>query len=600
MPSKKSYLTASDQFCGCGGSSSGAEESGFEIALALNHWKLAIETHNTNFPNARHDCTDVSACDPRRYPSTDILITSPECTNHSVANGKKKAKAQMDLFNSGKQDAAAERSRATMWDVVRFAEYHQYNAIITENVVDARKWVLYDAWINAMHNLGYNHKCCFLNSMHFWPTPQSRDRMYVVFWKKGNKAPDLEYTPLAHCPKCECNVNAIQSWKKNQKSWKYGNNGGYVYCCPVCTTIVEPYYYAAFNCIDWSIPGKRIGDRKIPLKGNTERRIRKGIKMFPNYPFNILSAYGETARGDVRSCLNPLYTQTTYDMQGVVQPFMVNNSFNGDESRIIDLRQANPSFTTQLNQGLVQPFIINNQQQDSAEHRIKGSMQDVLPTCSTYANFGLLAPAPIIIKGEHTGSESGSYVRSSLEAMQTQTTSDGSGILTSKPMIVELNSTGKAFPAAEKALSCLTAGGNNQGLFTMPVMVENKGQSTARRSTEAAGTFTTKTHHGILTDKAFESFLTYQNGGSDVNSHITRPAGAFATNDRHALVSYTEPEYEDCYYRTLKAHEVKKGMAFQDGYIVLGTSKEQVKQAGNAVTPPVMKWLTQRVKESLE
>ena len=93
---KHSYLTITDQFCGAGGSSQGARRlsrkmgGGLEIVLAMNHWRLAIETHNTNFPQTDHDCADISACDPRRYQSTDILITSPECTNHSLAKGVKR------------------------------------------------------------------------------------------------------------------------------------------------------------------------------------------------------------------------------------------------------------------------------------------------------------------------------------------------------------------------------------------------------------------------------------------------------------------------------------------------------------------------------
>jgi DNA (cytosine-5)-methyltransferase 1 len=130
MPKKNSHITFTDQFCGAGGSSQGVRNlsrkhaGGIEVKLALNHWKLAIETHNTNFPDTVHDCTDISAADPRRYPSTDILITSPECTNHSLAKGKKIVQKQIDLFTAGKLDPAAERSRATMWDVPRFAEYH--------------------------------------------------------------------------------------------------------------------------------------------------------------------------------------------------------------------------------------------------------------------------------------------------------------------------------------------------------------------------------------------------------------------------------------------------------------------------------------------
>ena len=59
---KHSYLTITDQFCGAGGSSQGARKlsrkmgGGLEIALAMNHWRLAIETHNTNFPFSREYC----------------------------------------------------------------------------------------------------------------------------------------------------------------------------------------------------------------------------------------------------------------------------------------------------------------------------------------------------------------------------------------------------------------------------------------------------------------------------------------------------------------------------------------------------------------
>lgn len=578
MPAKNTFITVTDQFCGAGGSSQGVRNysrkigGGVEVKLALNHWELAIETHNTNFPDTLHDCTDISASDPRRYPSTDILITSPECTNHTIANGKKQAKAQIDLFTTGKLDAAAERSRATMWDVVRFAEFHKYNIIITENVVDARKWVMYDAWIYAMRALGYEHQACFLNSMHFWPTPQSRDRMYVVFWKKGNKKPDLNYMPLAHCSKCEININAIQSWKPGQKAYKYRT--GYVYCCPTCTTIVEPYYYAAFNCIDWSIPGKRIGDRKIPLKENTERRVRKGLKLHAKNPFLMLAAYGSTARGDVRSIQDALYTQTTFHMQGLVNPY-------GTDGKII------------------QPFIINNQQQnDHAAHRLKGTIDNPLPTCSTMANFGVCTPMPFIVKGGQTSQENG-YVRKVTEPLQTQETRQTQGVCIPKPYIVELNSSGKLKDSTE-SFSTFTSGGINQGLI-MPVMIENKGKSSARSAAEPISALTTHTSHGILTRESFNSFLSYQYGGSDQVSHISKPIGNIDTRDRASIVEipFQEASYEDSFYRTLRAHEVKLGMAFDKDYIVLGDSKAQVKQCGNAVTPPPMAWLIEQTVLSL-
>jgi len=92
-------LTLTDLFCGAGGSSTGAVAvPGVTVRIASNHWDLAVETHNINHPDADHLCADISAVDPRRFPRTDLLWASPECTNHSVAKGRKRAAAQPDLF----------------------------------------------------------------------------------------------------------------------------------------------------------------------------------------------------------------------------------------------------------------------------------------------------------------------------------------------------------------------------------------------------------------------------------------------------------------------------------------------------------------------
>lgn len=486
MPQKNSYFTATDQFCGAGGSSDGASENGIEIKLALNHWKLAIETHNSNFPNTMHDCTDISACDPRRYPSTNMLITSPECTNHSLAKGKKrKYQAQIEMFGKATILPEEERSRATMWDVPRFAEYHNYDLIITENVVDAVYWVMFDSWLSAMHSLGYKHKIVFANSMFFWPTPQSRDRMYVVFWKKGNPAPDLDYRPLAYCEHCKKEVNAVQYWKRHDVQYgKYKQQ--YVYGCPGCAKEIKPYYYAAFNAIDWSIPGTTISERKRPLAANTIARIEYGLKK-----------YGQ------------------------------------------------------------KPMVITGRYTSGIDCRVKDATTEVFPTQPGDASHYLFNP--FIINLEHT--KNFKNVRDSFDVMQTQTTTDTAGIVV--PFLIDNYKNGKSRNVNDP-LSCM-----------MPV-----------------------TKQGIVTHESFNHFISYYYGTKQA-SHVSEPLGACTTVDRAALVNFNTPKIEDCQYRTLKAHEVKSAMAFRKDYIVLGNSKEQVQQLGNAVTPPVMKWLTKQCKESL-
>lgn len=232
-------LTVTDLFCGAGGSSVGAEQAGAELRLGLNHWQRAIETHSANFPHADHDCEDVASLTTaqiRRYPDSDILLASPECTNHSLAKGARRRKPQApSLFDDGPGgDDEQDRSRATMWDVVRFTEQKllkgkPYKAIVVENVVDAYKWGynddggLFQAWRQAMTALGYESEIVWLNSMFCPPTPQSRDRMYVVFWQRGIRRPDLCVEPPAWCPACERIVDGQQAFKKPLTPWgRYG------------------------------------------------------------------------------------------------------------------------------------------------------------------------------------------------------------------------------------------------------------------------------------------------------------------------------------------------------------------------------------------
>ncbi len=195
---------------------------GIVVRMAANHWRLAVNTHNLNHPWADHDCADLSQVDPRKYPRTNLLWISPECTNHSGAKGKRRdSDSQPSLFDGNKLDEeAAQRSRATMWDVLRFTEHHQYDAVMVENVVEASKWSLYPAWRHGFDNLGYCVHVVYMNSMHFQalgaPAPQSRDRGYHLAHKRGTRCPDLNkwLRPKAYCAGCDEIVNAMQAWKK--------------------------------------------------------------------------------------------------------------------------------------------------------------------------------------------------------------------------------------------------------------------------------------------------------------------------------------------------------------------------------------------------
>ena len=495
-----------DQFCGAGGSSLGIRNlsnkygGGIEVSLAMNHWRLAVETHSTNFPETDHDCADISATDPRRYPGADMMITSPECTNHSIAKGvARKYQQTKNLFGDICIDPSAERSRATMWDVPRFAEYHNYKIIIVENVVDARMWIMWDAWLHAMHNLGYLHKCVYLNSMHALPTPQSRDRMYVVFWKKGNKAPDLNITPKAYCEKCVKEVYAVQSWKNPAKKFgKYRQQ--YLYRCPYCGSVVEPYYYSAFNCIDWSLKASRIGDRVKPLSPNTIRRIEYGIEKFGSQAIHL-------------------------NIPGAGCPGFLSKQYGGN----FDVRNS--------------PVGLN-------------------------------------------------------ETMGTITTRDHHAFV-GLPIFAKVHGTGLAYPATEPAHTIL-AGGLHHGVVGVPFITENFGQSEAKPISAPIGCQTTKPSYGLVSNQAVNAFLSYYYGQTTL-SKLSDPIGTMTTKERVSLVLVPQNKIDinDCTYRMLKDHEIKAAMAFNKDYIILGGSKDKIKQLGNVVTPPAMELLAERCILSL-
>ena len=229
-------LTVTDLFCGAGGSSSGLVEAGYKVVIAANHWARAIESHQLNHPETDHSNADISQVNPGYFPRTHVLWGSPECTNHSVAKGvKRQRQTDAMLFDlDGTRplpDEAANRSRATMWDIPRFAEHHGYLAIILENVVDAYRWVMFPAWLMAMEALGYEHQLVWLNSMHAQvgglPAPQSRDRMYIVFWRKDlvsakRTRPNIgKWTrPTAFCAE-HGQVQAAQAFKEAEEWGRY-------------------------------------------------------------------------------------------------------------------------------------------------------------------------------------------------------------------------------------------------------------------------------------------------------------------------------------------------------------------------------------------
>lgn len=587
-------LTTTDLFAGAGGSSTGMVAAGVSVKIAANHWDLAIAVHNANHPTTDHAIADIHQADPHYFPKTDVLWASPECTKWTVASGRAAADLEPALIEDPLADEAAQRSRMLMYDVPRFAEVHRYRAIIVENVVDVATRAKYknafDLWLHEMSKLGYAHRVISLNSMHAQtgglPAPQSRDRLYVGFWRIGDKPVDFEpaLRPSAWCGRCQRVVESRQAWKPGRSVGKYRQQ--YIYVCGTCGRQVEPGWLPAYTAIDWTLPGQRIGDRGKPLADKTRARIAAGIARY--WRPLIVEAGGHTY--DAASPNHPQHGD----------PGAYYRAWPADDP----LRALHGS----LSKALAVPV-------EGRDGKTALPVDHPMRTMTTRAETALAFM--LERRFEYR-------TRSLDEPMATLTANDTSKALV-QPFIAELRGGGSDARSVGDPLATVTASGNHHGL----VVPAGGTWNDEARSTDDA-------HRAFTTRDAYALVAPYY-GASDSAHPVTNPLGTLSTKDHHALIMrnftprggaammstpadevlrtlttqgnqslITPGEVEaaramvdDCQFRMLEPHEVAAGMAFPSDYQWQGSKRNRVKLAGNAVTPPAARDLMACVAEAL-
>lgn len=612
-------ITVTDIFAGAGGSTSGALMiPNIAVELVANHWKLAVDVHQINHPDTEHACVDLHLEDPRNFPRTDVLWASPECTKWSQARGKAEALSielggDATLFDQVPEDLITTetdeitRSRLLMFDVLRFIEHHRYRAVVVENVVDIATQAKYAAawrmWQAGLRNLGYRFRVVSHNAMHAQrfglPAPQSRDRLYIVAWPENAKAPDIDAVmrPKAWCPRCDLIIESVQAWKPGRTVGKYRRQ--YVYACSRCGTTVEPGWLPAASAIDWTLRGQRIGDRSKPLAEKTRARIAAGIAR--HWGPMHLEAAGHTY--DAADPNHPAHGD----------PHAYYRSWPVDEY----LRTLH----TFDSKALAVPV-------EGRDGKDAHSLGQPLRTMTTRNETALLT--------RHYGIDGGHPARHTTpvdEVMRTLTASGGNMSLL-LPFVAELRGGGSSARSVCRAAATFTAGGNHHGLVCPAGGTWN---DEARSSEEALRALTTRDAYALVAPYY---------GNCDTAQPASDPLGTVTTRDRHALVmrgeeggaesrdygpvtrddvflgrwerrepipakhqptrSITPDELaaaqarvDECEFRMFEPHEVAAGMAFPLDYQWLGSRRDRVKLAGNAVCPPAARDLIGAVAMAL-
>lgn len=163
-------IRAIDLFCGGGGSSWGAEDAGVQMVGAVDGWDLATATYKDNFPAAAANVITTRLDDdsgPSMFTDLgkiDLLLASPECTNHSIARGARER--NKDSQRSG-------------WFVMNFVEELAPRWIVLENVLGMKRWDGFHELITRLKTEGYKLRMQSLDAAAFG-VPQNRRRLFIM------------------------------------------------------------------------------------------------------------------------------------------------------------------------------------------------------------------------------------------------------------------------------------------------------------------------------------------------------------------------------------------------------------------------------------
>lgn len=256
-------LRTLDLFHGAGGCSVGAKMAGADIVAGIDLWGVASRSYSNNFPGAISINKDIRKVAPRTLRQAigdiDLIVASPECTNHSCAKGSK---------------PRDEESKMTAFQVTRFAKEFRPKWVLIENVVQMQSWSGHTELLEKLWKLGYFVKEEKLNAKDFG-VPQSRRRLFLLCSLSGDAA-------------------SIQPGKKKIKTAR---------------SIID-------TTTDYSFTPLYTPKRAT---ATLERAERAMAEIGKNEPFLIVY-YGTDGSGGWQSLNKPLRTLTTLDRFAYVMP----------------------------------------------------------------------------------------------------------------------------------------------------------------------------------------------------------------------------------------------------------------------------------------
>lgn len=168
-------MRAIDLFSGAGGLSRGLENAGYDIALAIDSWKIAIETYSANNPHSAR-CMDLrevyQAAEELLSVGHDMIAGGPPC---------------QDFSSAGKRTEGTRANLTTAFAEIVARCKPEY--VLMENVPRVRSSVAYRYAVDLLKAKGYSIYERTLDANQCG-VPQVRKRFFMFAWLGPNNAGD--------------------------------------------------------------------------------------------------------------------------------------------------------------------------------------------------------------------------------------------------------------------------------------------------------------------------------------------------------------------------------------------------------------------------
>lgn len=449
-----------DSFAGGGGVSTGIEDAGIIVDIAINHDPAAIKMHKVNHPDTKHYCENVWEVDPVEAVAgrpVGLFWLSPDCKHFSKAKGGKPVEKKI---------------RGLAWIALKWAATVKPRIIILENVEEFKTWGpltiegkpdanqkgrTFNSFVNALKKQGYKVDFRELRACDYG-APTIRKRFFLIARRDGRQI--IWPEPTHGDPKSE----AVKSGK------------------------LLPWRTAA-EIIDWSLPCKSIFDRKKPLAENTMKRIAKGIKKFvidSADPFIVQVNYSGSNHHYTRSIDDPLNTITSKNGWGLVTPVVTQIGQTGFcDDRSQPLENPLTTIVTKQEHCLVTPYLVVNNTGNQG-----GAIDNPVHTITTGGHHALVSA---FVSKYYAGGYNGAGA-SLEEPTPTITTKDHNAIVTAFISQQFKNSVGHE---ASNPLNSITSV-NKSGLVEA-FLLKYYGSDVGQNITDPLHTVTTKDRFGLVT-----------------------------------------------------------------------------------------------------